>query len=300
MEPLLAMVRVMVAFSLLAEAASAFLLPRQTSDSTFAWATITPSEDLQYHDCYGTYKCARLQVPLDWSQTNSSTQAAIAILTLPATVPENDPSFGGTILINPGGPGNSGVEFLLAMSNRLRAIFDGEKHFELLAFDPRGVAMSTPGADCYHERFNRVADTLQNMDAAMPPVALSDLGLQLRYSAAEGLSQLCAETAPGTHSIFSHMSTASVARDMLEIIDRVDELRRTKLNRASSGQAGHEKPRLQFYGISYGSMLGNTFASMFPSRVGRMVIDGIVDPEDYLSGVSHDTKCSRSKRLALG
>ncbi|KAK4247476.1 Tripeptidyl aminopeptidase [Corynascus novoguineensis] len=271
--------------TLLTAGASAILFPRQAdAGSPFDWSSITPSPDLQYQDCYGGYKCARLEVPLDWSQPNSTARAAIAILTIPVSVPENDPSFGGTLLFNPGGPGNSAIEFSLALGEQIRAVVDGEKHFEILAFDPRGVGMSTPSADCYHNTFNRVADTLQNMDAAMPPVAASDLGLQLRYSAAEALSKLCAQTAPGPDSIFAHMSTASVARDMLEIVERVDELRQTTQKRANSDKADRTDPLLQFYGISYGTMLGNTFASMFPDRIGRMVLDGIVDADDYLSG----------------
>lgn len=265
-----------------ASCVSGFLLPRQAGPgSPFDWSAITPSADLKYHDCYGGYKCARLEVPLDWSRPNSTSRAAIAIMTLPAAVPESDPSFGGTVLFNPGGPGNSAIEFLLGLGERVRAVVDGEKHFEIIAFDPRGVGMSTPSADCYRNTFNRVADTLQNMDAAMPPVASSDLGLKLRYSAAESLSQLCAQTVPGPDSIFAHMSTASVARDMLEIVERVDELRTGGKNGTNSANA-----KLQFFGISYGTMLGNTFASMFPDRVGRMALDGIVDADDYLSGVS--------------
>ncbi|KAL2171368.1 hypothetical protein VTG60DRAFT_3010 [Thermothelomyces hinnuleus] len=239
---------------------SGFLLPRQAdTGSPFDWSAITPSADLQYHDCYGGYKCARLEVPLDWSQPNSTARAAIAILTLPAA-------------------------FLLGLGERTRGVIDREKHFEILAFDPRGVGMSTPSADCYRNTFSRVADTLQNMDAAMPPVASSDLGLKLRYSAAESLGKLCAQTAAGPDSIFAHMSTASVARDMLEIVERVDELRRSGKKGSGSDKAQRSSPLLQFFGISYGTMLGNTFASMFPDRVGRMVLDGIVDADDYISG----------------
>ncbi|KAI8249993.1 putative hydrolase [Colletotrichum sp. SAR 10_77] len=66
---------------------------------------------------------------------------------------------------------------------------------------------------------------------------------------------------------------------MVEIIDRIDGLRWQ--NRNLTKPADTPKPRLQYIGISYGSFLGNTFASMFPERVGRIMVDGIVDAEDY-------------------
>jgi pimeloyl-ACP methyl ester carboxylesterase len=72
---------------------------------------------------------------------------------------------------------------------------------------------------------------------------------------------------------------------MLEIVDRVDELRNGGSN-ATSTRDEDELPKLQYLGFSYGTFLGNTFASMFPGRVGRMVLDGVVDPYNYLEGVS--------------
>jgi pimeloyl-ACP methyl ester carboxylesterase len=75
---------------------------------------------------------------------------------------------------------------------------------------------------------------------------------------------------------------------MLEIVDRTEEMLRkgNGTGRACGGAGGREKVRLQYLGFSYGSVLGNTFASMFPGRVGRMVVDGIADGEDYTAGVS--------------
>jgi pimeloyl-ACP methyl ester carboxylesterase len=69
---------------------------------------------------------------------------------------------------------------------------------------------------------------------------------------------------------------------MLEIVDRVEELRRG--NSTIPGDA--RKPGLQYLAVSYGTVLGNTFASMFPGRVERMVLDGVADADDFVKGVS--------------
>ncbi|KAM0335222.1 hypothetical protein ACHAQA_000264 [Verticillium albo-atrum] len=267
--------------SLLVTGSSAFLQRRQF-DGNFDWSSVKPSRNLEYHECYDFLKCARLEVPLDWSKANSSCasssrRATIGIVTLPASVPESDPSFGGTILINPGGPGGGGTEMVLQLGPYIQAVLDGEKHYEILGFDPRGVGLSTPRADCYNDDLNRAADNI--LRGGLPSFSSGDLGLGTYYQVANGLSELCGEA--GQDSIFNHMSTASVARDMLEIVDRVDELRQKT---SDSTKEEREVPRLQYLGVSYGTILGNTFASMFPGRVGRMVLDGVADADDYTSG----------------
>ena len=262
--------------------ATAFHPQKRADDQlpTFDWPSITPNENLEYHECYTAFQCARLKVPLDWTKgSKSDKSAALAIITLPATVPSTDPSFGGTILLNPGGPGGAGVSMVLSYGQYLRSILDGEKHYELLSFDPRGTSFSTPRAECYANDIDRTADELQGL--LIPPVVSSREALSYLYQKNTGFSELCGQA--GNDSIFNYMSTASVARDMLRIIDRVDDLQRSN---SSEPAESHEKPKLQYIGTSYGTFLGNTFASMFPDRVKRMVIDGVVDPDDYLDTVS--------------
>lgn len=248
----------------------------------FDWSSITPSKQLEYHECYDGYKCARLEVPLDWTNvSNSSQSVAIAIVTLPATVPVTDSSYGGTVLINPGGPSGSGTNMATTLGHYLQGVLDGARHYELLGFDPRGVGFSTPRADCYNgNEVHRTADELQVV--GIPSPNLGSAAMSYSYQSYTGVSELCAEAGDG--SIFAHMSTASVARDMLEIVEKVDELNHKVSN--SSTRATSEEPKLQYLGVSYGTFLGNTFASMFPNRVGRMVIDGIEDPHDYIKGVN--------------
>ncbi|EAQ90167.1 hypothetical protein CHGG_06786 [Chaetomium globosum CBS 148.51] len=287
--------------ALLATPTTAFISPlraRQADDTAaaFDWTSITPTPDLQYHSCYGTFQCARLRVPLDWSKeptshsnANSSFSssspgpyAAVAIVTLPATVPVSDPSYAGPILINPGGPGGSGTQMALSLGAVMQGLVDvpGVRHYDVLGFDPRGVALTTPSGSCYENQFDRAVDA---MALRGMPTALSEQGVNMRFGANHAAGKLCDE------NVFKYLSTASVARDMLEIVDRSHELimktaGSNSTRKACGGGASGDKPRLQYIGFSYGTIVGNTFASMFPGRVGRMLLDGVADAEDFMSG----------------
>ncbi|KAK4161503.1 TAP-like protein-domain-containing protein [Cladorrhinum sp. PSN259] len=284
---------------------SAFKTPihtRQLGNTSFNWSAITPTPDLQYHPCYGgTFRCARLQLPLDYSKagppgnpyltTSSDTDtqqqqhAAIAIVALPATVPPTDPSYAGPILINPGGPSVSGTGFVLSAGAMIQALLDvpEQRHYDIVGFDPRGVAFSTPSASCYATELDRAADALQKQGL---PSVLTQQGQRVHFETSRALGRLC-EATTGEGGVFMHMSTASVARDMLEIVEGFDKLQKGVVDDGNNGtrkRSDGESPRLQYLGFSYGTHLGNTFASMFPDRIGRMALDGVVDAEDYTAG----------------
>lgn len=109
----------------------------------------------------------------------------------------------------------------------------------------------------------------------------------------QAFGSLC-ETKDLDDDILAYVSTASVARDIIEITDRAEELRRAEQAVAqepnqhplSAGdEEHHEKPaRVLYWGFSYGTILGNTLASMFPGRMGRVVLDGVDDAYDYHEG----------------
>ncbi|KAI1806954.1 TAP-like protein-domain-containing protein [Daldinia bambusicola] len=259
----------------------------QESSTVFDWTSIKPSASLQYTKCYGDLKCAKLAVPMDWlsDSTQNTTEVSIAIVALPATVSENDPSFGGTIIINPGGPGGSGVDFLLEIGELIQGIADGNKHYEILSFDPRGVGYSEPKADCYNDELGRDVTSLELR--GMGPLSGGDSVVRRQASLLSAYGQLCENG-----KIHGFMSTASVARDMVQIVDKIDELRSS--NRTSSAklrarggprrtESYQEKdlPRILYWGFSYGTVLGNYFASMFPGRVDRMILEAVVDIHDY-------------------
>ncbi|KAI1098624.1 alpha/beta-hydrolase [Jackrogersella minutella] len=264
----------------------------QTPATTdFDWGIVKPSTSLDYTSCYDDFRCAKLSVPLDWlnnsTTANGTSRVTIAIITLPATVDETDPSFGGTIIVNPGGPGGSGVDFLLEVGKYLQGMADDTKHYEFLSFDPRGVSRTEPSSDCYNNEFARDLAAFE-----MRAVGPLDSGLEVvrRQTALWGaFGRLCEDGA----EIHAYMSTASVARDMVEIVDKLDEARgRNGTAKVSSrggarllGQRqGADVPRIQYWGLSYGTVIGNYFASMFPGRVGRIILEGVVDANDYTRG----------------
>jgi pimeloyl-ACP methyl ester carboxylesterase len=285
----------------------------------FDWDTITPSDDLEYHDCYEQYKCARLQVPLDWPNETDNRVATIAMIKLPALVPDDDPTFGGSIFFNPGGPGGSGVYAMLAMGHYLRSTADkpGRRHYEMVSFDPRGVGHTLPICDCFNGSLvSRDAFILESRGNG--PLTNGDHSIAYSLAMMSAFGQRCNRAGDG----MAFVGTPYVARDMVEMVDKIDELRKKDAAARKQNEEGgcpvvqdfedereelkkrsvrkrrsaelHDEPkdvpRLQYMGFSYGTILGNYFASMFPGRVGRLILDGVCDVEDYSSGpVSSDT-----------
>ncbi|KAK8074291.1 hypothetical protein PG994_005190 [Apiospora phragmitis] len=267
--------------------------------------------------------------PLDWLSSESLTDddnntpvVTLAIIARPATVSESDPRHGGTIIVNPGGPSASGVGFMLRAGELVQRTVDSEeelggRHYEILSFDPRGVGLTEPRADCFGgDEFARGVAWWTDRglgavgEAGKDGEGRVDIDTVRRAMArAEGFGRLCEarnKAAGGEGGIWGFMSTSSVARDMVAIVDKLEELRKKTLAvdaaavrtvsdedeeaqlRIELRSAGDEKeedttPRIQFWGFSYGSALGNYFASMFPGRVGRMILEGVEDVHDYHS-----------------
>ncbi|KAK2027155.1 hypothetical protein LX32DRAFT_664787 [Colletotrichum zoysiae] len=256
----------------------------------FNWTTIAPSTRLEYHQCYEEFQCARLTVPLDWTDERNEYTVALAIIKLPAKVPDHDPAFGGTIFTNPGGPGGSGVNLLLREGHNMQDTVDDNKKYEILSWDPRGVQFTTPKADCYEDLLARDLSTIQSL--AIGPLDASPDALRRQWARIQGYGKLCTQSAVNG-SILPYASTASVVRDMVEMLDKVQDLRdeeaaaqlleEGRAQRPLELRTARELPRLQYWGFSYGSFLGNTFASMYPGRVQRLMLDGVVDADDYIA-----------------
>ncbi|KAJ4855600.1 TAP-like protein domain-containing protein [Trichoderma breve] len=246
--------------------------------ATFDWDT-KPSRNLEYHDCYDGYQCARLEVPLDWTNNTDTRTAVIAIAKLPAVVSDDDPSFGGSIFVNPGGPGASGVSFVLSDGHDLQQYVDkpGRRHYEIFSWDPRGIGRTTPSSNCFRSDIvSRSAWQLEARGNGGLDKGIDSIKYGLAMSKA--LSQRCKDSEKQWGDAMAFVNTPSVARDMVEMVDKVDELRK----------------REGYIGFSYGTALGNYFASLYPGRVGRMVLDGVVHADDYANGPGwltnlHDT-----------
>jgi len=284
--------------------------PDNFEETTFDWKSVSPSTGLEYHKCYEGLQCARLEVPLDWNNASNKNTVVLAIARIPAKVPLSDPSFGGTILLNPGGPGGSGIDVLRWTGYGVQEIVDDQKHFEILSWDPRGIQYTTPSPACFGDNISRQLFALKT--SAVGTLDASTSAFNMKWAAAKGFGELCANSSIGMYSdgsnIRQFMSTSLVARDMVRIIDKVEE----RLRREDRTQGGADdqqqsifsaidaKPALlNYWGHSYGSYLGNTFASMFPGRVGRMVLDGVVDAMDYAATGWTSNMQDNKKNLAI-
>jgi len=199
-------------------------------------------QDVSWSEC-GTDECASVVAPLDWDDLSSGT-IEIAVERHVATGSDRK----GSMLINPGGPGQSGIDFLgYAVSDVLGP--DVLDAYDIVAFDPRGVGASTAvrcGGDAAIDAY-LTADvdirSQEDLDAARARVA--------------EVGQACVDA---TGELMAHVDTISSAKDM-------DLLRAV---------VGDEK--LNYLGYSYGTFLGATYAGIFPEKVGRFVLDGALDP----------------------
>lgn len=286
--------------------------PSLSSNSPFRWPSIKPSKELQYHDCYEGFQCARLDLPMDYRNPDDPEgRVAIAIVRKPARVPTTDPRYGGPVLVNPGGPGGSGVAKVLLHGEPIQQIVDShrslnestdsDKYFDIIGFDPRGVNSSTPILACFPDNFARQSWNLQTRAEGI--LGSSEGSLRVGWRRANALAYGCSrrlETDNGTNFL-EHVNTTPVVADMVEIIERHGEWRERQGVKAQ--QLSHlkhvgdvedtimqrtkwrkGKEPLLYWGFSYGTIIGSTFASMYPDRVSRVLLDGVVDAEDYHNG----------------
>ena len=198
-----------------------------------------------------TKLCATAVVPLDYDKPRGRT-IELAL----AKVPAGDPGRRiGTVFVNPGGPGGSGVDMVLYDGNLFADSLDGR--FDVVGIDPRGVARSDP-LHCF--------DSQEDLDAFLTSQPVFPYRRAQERPYFNHWSSLGAECLDDRQPVARHMSTADVARDL-------------DLLRQAVGDS-----RLTYLGFSYGSHIGNTYANLFPGRVRAMVIDGVIDPQLWTSG----------------
>jgi pimeloyl-ACP methyl ester carboxylesterase len=203
------------------------------------------TQDLQWQGCeqdQGGFECATASAPLDYADPGGDSIELALVRS--AGAGEDAPH----LLVNPGGPGVSGVDMVVeGLDQAISA--DVQGHYTVVGFDPRGVSRSAPVTCLTDEEMDEAREG--HIDPS------TDEGLeQLRESARE-FAEACDEH---TGEVLGHVDTESSARDM--------DLLRSVL--------GDE--RLNFLGFSYGTDLGATYAGLFPQNVGRMVLDGAMDP----------------------
>ncbi|HSF98407.1 MAG TPA: alpha/beta hydrolase [Ornithinibacter sp.] len=200
-------------------------------------------QQLQWSDCEGA-QCATLEVPVDYAAPQGDT-LEVAVIKVPA---RRDSRRIGSLVVNPGGPGGSGVDYARAADFIVgKGVRDA---YDVVGFDPRGVGRSAP-IDCLTDS---ELDTFLGSD----PTPDDPAEEQEFAATAKGLGQGCASTAG---PLLGHVSTQDAARDM-------------DILRAALGEE-----QLTYLGKSYGTYLGTVYADLFPAQVGRMVLDGVVAPD---------------------
>ncbi|WP_431043003.1 alpha/beta hydrolase [Streptomyces sp. P1-3] len=213
-------------------------------------------QKLDWHACDATgFECATLRAPLDYGRPDAADDLKLAVSRKKAT--ERGKRI-GSLMINPGGPGGSAIGYLHGYAGvgypaPVRARYD------MVAMDPRGVARSTP-VECLTDR---------QMDAYTRTDQTPDNGAEVDrlVAAFKDFAGGCERRSGG---LLGHVSTVEAARDM-------DVLR---------AALGDEK--LTYVGASYGTFLGATYADLYPDRVGRLVLDGAMDPSLPAERVNRD------------
>jgi pimeloyl-ACP methyl ester carboxylesterase len=204
------------------------------------------SQKVSWKSCGKRILCGQVLVPTDWNApTKGSLSLAVAYRAADIAKPL------GSVIFNPGGPGASGYDWIvnsvdyLGTSN-LRA------NFNLVGFDPRGVGRSEPTVKCFDAK---QTDNLLYGDNGYPLGSPQDL-----KSSRAMLKAFAASCVKNTGPELAYVDTVSAAKD-LDIL------------RAVMGSA-----KLDYLGFSYGSLLGETYAALFPTSISHMVIDGVIDP----------------------
>jgi pimeloyl-ACP methyl ester carboxylesterase len=219
----------------------ASLLPAQASQ---IWTLQKfQQQSLNWKACDQGFYCASYQVPVDYNHIDSNT-FTLQVLKHPANTPTKKI---GTLILNPGGPGGSGVDYAYNADTDVSKSI--ENVYDLVGFDPRGVNLIQP-IRCLNDK--QEDDFLSNNGTVQSQADLSGA-----IASSQMIAKACAQAAGNR---LGHYSTLETAKDM--------EILRILL---------HE-PLLNYLGKSYGTYLGTLYAALYPLTTGKIVLDGAVDP----------------------
>ncbi len=219
---------------------------------------IPTASTLQWHPCTGQLaglQCSSLQVPLNYADPGGR-KLTLALSMVPATAPESQQQ--GVLLVNPGGPGGSGLalagEVAEGISPQVAADYD------IVGFDPRGVGASVPELTCDPTFFSGDRPNYIPSSAAAEQVLINRAKMY------------AADCEKRFGWLLPYMTTINVARDL-------DSIRKAFGVR-----------QISYYAFSYGTYIGQVYATLFPSRIRRMVLDSTVDPTGvwYIDNIDQD------------
>ncbi len=205
--------------------------PLPAIDTAVSWA-----------DCGNGFECTTLAVPVEWRTPQGET-LPLALIRHPALEPTTRI---GALVVNFGGPGVGGVDYLRQTYDRLPEVI--RSRFDVVSFDPRGTGASRP-IDC-------VDDSYLDLGNGLPAVADSAAALDVVHRYNAGFAAAC-KTRMGAYA--GQVGTRNGARDLEAI------------------RLALREPKLTYVGYSYGTVLGAAYAQMFPGNVRSMVLDGPLD-----------------------
>lgn len=202
------------------------------------------SQVLAWDDCDDGMQCTTASAPLDWTDPAAGS-VDLALVRQPATGDRI-----GSLLVNPGGPGGSGYDFV---KDSVDYATDAtlQEHFDIVGFDPRGVGRSSAVTCLDPAEMDTYLYGLTGAERG------SDAWIQEQEASAATFATACAAK---TGALLGEVDTQSAARDL-------------DLLRAVLGDS-----QLNYLGFSYGTFLGATYAELYPDKVGRLVLDGALDP----------------------
>ena len=200
-------------------------------------------------------RCADLQVPVNYADP-SGRKITLALSEIPATAPAARRQ--GVLLVNPGGPGASGLSMAASTAAGLSPAVAAD--YDIVGFDTRGVGSSVPALSCDPAFFSKPRPPYVPQTAAAEQVLVNRA------------KQYAADCEKRFGWLLPYMTTENLARDMDSI-------------RAALGQQ-----KISYYGVSYGTYLGQVYATLFPHRIRRMILDSVVDPAGvwYADNISQD------------
>ncbi|GGL06533.1 alpha/beta hydrolase [Mangrovihabitans endophyticus] len=209
-----------------------------------------------------SYDCASVAVPRDWTDAQAGDTFDVAMIRIRA---QSQTDRIGSLLVNPGGPGGSGIDLAVYLSfgQRLGGLpSEITDRFDIIGFDPRGVSRSDP-VKC-------IGGDDQDALFAAPPDPVEQAEFDQVVALNKRVAQGCADKYGDELSLFS---TEQAARDMDAIRSAVGDAKTTYL------------------GYSYGTLLGATYAQLFPEHIRALVLDGAIDPkQDFVAGSESQAK----------
>ncbi|NDF03401.1 MAG: alpha/beta fold hydrolase, partial [Actinobacteria bacterium] len=214
------------------------------NNSQKKWTLIDfQNQELKWQNCYGNFECSTLLVPVDYDKITNDV-FHLKVIKFKATDQRQKL---GALIVNPGGPGASAFDYAYNAENIVSAAI--REKYDIVGFDQRGVGQSDP--------IRCLTDKETDEMLAGPMIADTPENQRKMIENAKFFANKCKKVAGNK---LTHLSTLESAKDM--------ELLRLAL----------EEPKLNYLGKSYGTYLGTLYAFLYPTKVGKMILDGAIDP----------------------